>query len=160
MNDETAKILDRVQSQMKKGVLEYCILLILQHHEAYSADLLALLKENDLIVVEGTLYPLLNRLRKEELVTYAWVESTQGPPRKYYFITDKGREVLAQLSTAWGSLTGAVEQIQRQATLEAVPSSEVETPLEQVPDDQTSDEGAREQMIGKEESVNDLYKEV
>lgn len=103
--------LERAKSQMRKGVLEYGILLILSHREAYSADLLQILKENDLIVVEGTLYPLLSRLRKDGMVSYSWVESTQGPPRKYYVITDKGRKFLTQVSDSWKELVDSMQRL-------------------------------------------------
>ncbi len=103
--------LERVKSQMRKGVLEYGILLILSHREAYSADLLQILKENDLIVVEGTLYPLLSRLRKDGMVSYSWVESTQGPPRKYYVITEKGRQFMTLVSESWKELVVSMRKL-------------------------------------------------
>lgn len=103
--------LERAKSQMRKGVLEYGLLLILSHREAYSADLLQILKENDLIVVEGTLYPLLSRLRKDGMVSYSWVESTQGPPRKYYVITDKGRDFLKLVSGSWRELVDSMDRL-------------------------------------------------
>lgn len=103
--------LERARSQMRKGVLEYGLLLILSHREAYSADLLQILKENDLIVVEGTLYPLLSRLRKDGMVSYSWVESTQGPPRKYYVITDEGREFLKMISESWKDLVESMAKL-------------------------------------------------
>lgn len=103
--------LERAKSQMRKGVLEYGLLLILSHREAYSADLLQILKENDLIVVEGTLYPLLSRLRKDGMVSYSWVESTQGPPRKYYVITDKGRDFLKLVSGSWKELVDSMDRL-------------------------------------------------
>lgn len=109
---------------MRKGVLEYGILLILSHREAYSADLLQILKENDLIVVEGTLYPLLSRLRKDGMVTYSWVESTQGPPRKYYVITDKGREFMGLVSESWKDLVSSMRKLDSSdAKWHSLPSS-------------------------------------
>ncbi len=81
---------DNVKSQMRKGILEYCTLLILQKRRAYVSDIIQSLKEAKLIVVEGTLYPLLSRLKNSGLLTYVWEESTQGPPRKYYELTPEG----------------------------------------------------------------------
>lgn len=94
---------------MRKGIMEYAILLVLRHREAYSADLIDILKENDLIVVEGTIYPLLTRLRKEGLIKYTWVESTQGPPRKYYVITEQGRQYLDELRKLWVAMRDSVD---------------------------------------------------
>ena len=82
---------DNVKSQMRKGMLEYCILLLLHREPSYASDIIQNLKEAKLIVVEGTLYPLLTRLKNDDLLSYEWVESTQGPPRKYYSLTPKGR---------------------------------------------------------------------
>ncbi len=82
---------DNVKSQMRKGMLEYCIMLLLHKEPAYASDIIQKLKEAQLIVVEGTLYPLLTRLKNDDLLSYEWVESTQGPPRKYYKLTEKGR---------------------------------------------------------------------
>jgi PadR family transcriptional regulator, regulatory protein PadR len=95
---------------MRKGVLEYCILSIIKNNEAYASDILDRLKDADLIVVEGTLYPLLTRLKNEGLLAYRWEESTSGPPRKYYGLTDEGQEFLQDLDTAWKELVTAVER--------------------------------------------------
>jgi PadR family transcriptional regulator PadR len=95
---------------MRKGVLEYCILSIIKNTEAYASDILDRLKDADLIVVEGTLYPLLTRLKNEGLLNYRWEESTSGPPRKYYALTDEGHEFLKDLDTAWKELVTAVER--------------------------------------------------
>lgn len=102
--------LDNIQSQMRKGVLEYCILAVIAQEEIYASDILGKLKEAKLIVVEGTLYPLLTRLKNAELLSYRWEESQQGPPRKYYAITDKGREFLTELDKTWKILTEAVDK--------------------------------------------------
>ena len=107
MNVENAK------AQMRKGVLEYCILGILARHEAYASDIINILKASKLIVVEGTLYPLLTRQKNAGLLTYRWEESTQGPPRKYYEITDKGREFLTDLDHTWIELIKAVESVKK-----------------------------------------------
>ncbi len=101
--------IERVKSQMRKGVLEYCILSIIGKGEAYSSDILTTLKDAELIVVEGTLYPLLTRLKNDGLLTYRWEESTSGPPRKYYALTEMGRKFLKDLDTSWTELVSAVE---------------------------------------------------
>ena len=116
--------LERAKSQMRKGVLEYGILLILSHREAYSADLLQILKDSDLIVVEGTLYPLLSRLRKDGMVSYSWVESNQGPPRKYYVITEKGLTFLKMISASWKDLVDSMAKLDAEdAKWHDIPSS-------------------------------------
>ena len=102
---------DNIKSQIRKGILDYCILLLLNKKAAYSTDIIQLLQEAKLIVVEGTLYPLLSRLKNNGLLSYEWIESTQGPPRKYYRITDTGKEVLAELDTVWKEINGTIEQI-------------------------------------------------
>lgn len=102
---------DNVKSQMRKGMLEYCILLLLHREPSYASDIIQNLKEARLIVVEGTLYPLLTRLKNDELLSYEWVESTQGPPRKYYKLTPKGEEFLAGLQTAWDELSDTVNHL-------------------------------------------------
>jgi PadR family transcriptional regulator, regulatory protein PadR len=102
---------ENAKAQMRKGVLEFCILSILSRGDAYASDILNKLKESELIVVEGTLYPLLSRQKNAGLLSYRWEESTQGPPRKYYALTDKGREVLKELESSWHELIDAVESI-------------------------------------------------
>ena len=92
---------DNVKSQMRKGMLEYCILLLLHREASYASDIMQKLKEAKLIVVEGTLYPLLTRLKNDNLLSYEWVESTQGPPRKYYRLTTQGEGFLLDLEAAW-----------------------------------------------------------
>lgn len=106
MNVENAK------AQMRKGVLEYCILLILSKNSCYASDIIKGLKEAKVIVVEGTLYPLLTRQKNAGLLSYRWEESTQGPPRKYYELTDSGKEFLKELDTSWQELVDAVQVIQ------------------------------------------------
>lgn len=102
---------ENVKSQMRKGMLEYCIMLLLCDKPYYTSDIIEELEKADLIVVEGTLYPLLSRLRKEGLLDYEWQESPYGPPRKYYKLTDSGKEVLSALNDSWNSLAGTVEKI-------------------------------------------------
>ena len=101
---------DNVKSQMRKGMLEYCIMLLL-HKEPYASDIIQKLKEAQLIVVEGTLYPLLTRLKNDDLLSYEWVESTQGPPRKYYKLTEKGEAFLGELEISWKELNETVNHI-------------------------------------------------
>jgi PadR family transcriptional regulator PadR len=102
---------ENTQAQMRKGILEFCILSILNQQEAYPSEILDQLKDARLIVVEGTLYPLLTRLKNTELLTYRWEESTSGPPRKYYSITEEGRQTLAALTATWNELQHAVATI-------------------------------------------------
>ena len=102
---------DNVKVQMRKGILEYCILAILSREDSYAPKIIAELKAAEMIVVEGTLYPILTRQKNAGLLTYRWEESTQGPPRKYYSLTDKGRECLAQLDEAWDELVNQIQTI-------------------------------------------------
>jgi PadR family transcriptional regulator PadR len=101
-------ISDNTQTQMRKGILEYCILSIISSGETYASDIIGELKAAKLLVVEGTLYPLLTRLKNNGLLTYNWQESTSGPPRKYYSLSDAGLEVLKQLDQTWKDLEYAV----------------------------------------------------
>lgn len=103
--------IDNVKSQMRKGILEYCILTIISKKEVYVSDLLEELIKANLQVVEGTLYPLLTRLKNEDILSYRWEESTGGPPRKYYSITDKGITFLSGLQETWIELVHSVNQI-------------------------------------------------
>ena len=103
--------LENTQAQMRKGVLEFCILSILSHTEVYPSDIIAKMKDAKLIVVEGTLYPLLTRLKNSGLLDYKWVESVSGPPRKYYVLTEIGKAFLIQFEDTWVELQGSVAQI-------------------------------------------------
>ncbi len=105
MNIENAK------AQMRKGILEFCILSILNKRDLYTSDIIKALKENDLIVVEGTLYPLLTRQKNAGLLQYRWEESTQGPPRKYYALTEIGKAYLKELDASWVTLINSVQSI-------------------------------------------------
>ena len=102
---------DNVKSQMRKGMHEYCIMLLLHKEPAYASDIIQKLKEAQLIVVEGTLYPLLTRLKNDDLLSYEWVESTQGPPRKYYKLTEQGETFLGELEISWKELNDTVNHI-------------------------------------------------
>ncbi len=103
--------LENANAQMRKGVLELCILSILSKNACYASDIIAELKKAEMIVVEGTLYPMLTRLKNDELLAYRWEESTQGPPRKYYTLTDKGNLYLEEMRSAFAGMVEAVNQI-------------------------------------------------
>jgi PadR family transcriptional regulator PadR len=109
MNAENSK------AQMRKGVLELCILSILSRGDSYASELINKLKEAHMIVVEGTLYPMLTRHKNAGLLTYRWEESPQGPPRKYYSLTDKGKEYLTDLDQTWEELINTVNAIRTNA---------------------------------------------
>lgn len=106
--------LENTQSQMRKGILEYCILAVIARGEIYASDILEELKEARLIVVEGTLYPLLTRLKNAGLLQYKWVESVQGPPRKYYELTENGKTFLETLHNTWKELNYSVKKATKQ----------------------------------------------
>lgn len=103
--------LENTQVQMRKGILEFCILHIISRGEVYASDMLEELTSAKIMVVEGTLYPLLTRLRKAGLVEYKWVESSSGPPRKYYTITSQGQEFVSSLDKTWKELVNSTSQI-------------------------------------------------
>ena len=104
---------ENTQAQMRKGILEYCILSVLEKESVYASDIIRQLKEAKVIVVEGTLYPILTRQKNAGLLSYRWEESTQGPPRKYYELTDKGKEFLLQLDTSWEELVEAIKLVRK-----------------------------------------------
>lgn len=103
--------IENTKAQMRKGVLEYCILSILKDEDAYVAEILSTLKDAKLLVVEGTIYPLLTRLKNAGLLNYRWEESTSGPPRKYYGLTETGQLFLNELNTTWSDLKNAVNLV-------------------------------------------------
>ena len=105
--------IENQKAQMRKGVLELCILSIIAEKDAYASEIIDKLKEAKLIIVEGTLYPLLTRLKNDGMTSYRWEESKSGPPRKYFQITDIGRKVLSELKSGWQELAVAVEKITR-----------------------------------------------
>ncbi len=107
---------ENVKAQMRKGILEYCILAILARGDSYAPKIIAELKEAKMIVVEGTLYPILTRQKNLGLLSYRWQESTQGPPRKYYSLTAEGMEYLALLDEAWDEMVEQVKSIRSGAT--------------------------------------------
>ncbi len=103
--------IDNTASQMRKGVLEFCILSVIQQGEAYPSDIIDKMKAANLSIFEGTLYPLLTRLKNAELLTYRWVESNSGPPRKYFSLTEKGSAFYKELEATWNELANAVEAL-------------------------------------------------
>jgi len=118
MNNNTENIdekinIENIKSQIRKGFLEFCILQIILKDKLYTNDILKKLKEADLIVVEGTLYPLLSRLKNGGLLDYSWEESKSGPPRKYYFLTDKGHKTLIVLREVWQNLNKSIKSLNK-----------------------------------------------
>jgi len=103
--------IDNSKAQMRKGILEYCILLILSKNPLYASDIIGELKAAQMIVVEGTLYPLLTRLKNDGYLSYRWEESLQGPPRKYYELTPVGEQFLSELEISWAELVDAIERL-------------------------------------------------
>jgi PadR family transcriptional regulator PadR len=103
--------IENTKAQMRKGVLEFCILSILEGGESYTSEILSQLKDAKLLVVEGTVYPLLTRLKNAGLLSYRWEESTSGPPRKYYGLTETGKIFLTGLNSTWSDLVKAVNLI-------------------------------------------------
>ncbi|MDC8003517.1 PadR family transcriptional regulator [Aureisphaera galaxeae] len=109
--------IENTKAQMRKGVLEYCILSILKDGEAYTSDILETLKDAKMLVVEGTIYPLLTRLKNAGLLNYRWEESSSGPPRKYYELTETGKLFLKELNTTWSELQQAVNRVTSSTTI-------------------------------------------
>ena len=109
---------ENIKAQMRKGILEYCILASLSRQDSYVPRILAELKQAEMIVVEGTLYPILTRQKNAGLLTYRWEESPQGPPRKVYSLTDKGRELLHRFDTVWEELVLQIARIRNGASAE------------------------------------------
>lgn len=103
--------IENAKAQMRKGVLEYCILSLISSKDLYTSEILSALKKGKMLVVEGTVYPLLSRLKNAELLTYRWEESSSGPPRKYYSITPGGKLFLKELESAWSAMNKAVNTI-------------------------------------------------
>ncbi|QES87776.1 PadR family transcriptional regulator [Rhizosphaericola mali] len=103
--------IQNTQSQMRKGVLEFCILSIIKQGEVYPSDIATKMKDANLHILEGTLYPLLTRLKNAKLLTYRWVESVSGPPRKYFSLTDEGLEFYKELELTWKELADAVQTL-------------------------------------------------
>ncbi len=102
---------ENTQSQMRKGVLEFCILSVIRNEEVYPSEIIEKMKAAGLSILEGTLYPLLTRLKNSELLSYRWEESTSGPPRKYFSLTEKGEQFYLELQNTWQQLSEAVNQL-------------------------------------------------
>ena len=108
--------IENTKAQMRKGVLEYCILSILNGRDKYTSEILETLKDAKMLVVEGTIYPLLTRLKNDGLLNYRWEESTSGPPRKYYTLTENGKIFLKELNNTWNDLQNAVNLVTSKKT--------------------------------------------
>lgn len=111
MNKGLQKDIENTRAQMRKGTLEFCILLVISRGKMYANDILTKLKMADLIVVEGTIYPLLSRLKNSGLVSYQWEESKSGPPRKYYYLTEKGALTIKELTRTWKQLDRTINNL-------------------------------------------------
>lgn len=107
---------ENTQSQMRKGVLEYCILAIIRRAEVYPSEIIGRMKAADLQILEGTLYPLLTRLKNAGLLSYRWEESVAGPPRKYFSLTESGEAFYQELALTWSQLSGAVSTLTTEDT--------------------------------------------
>lgn len=115
MNDTSADTFTgQVETQMRKGMLVYCVLLLCKGGKVYSSEIIRHLRAAELIVVEGTLYPLLNRLARDKLLGYEWQESEQGPPRKYYWLTEEGQMLLRELQATYDRLHTAVKKLEKE----------------------------------------------
>lgn len=117
LEDQHRIEIENTRAQMRKGILEFCILLIISEGKIYANDILGRLKQAELVVVEGTIYPLLNRLKRSELLSHAWEESKSGPPRKYYSLTSKGEETLKYLSLTWDKFNKSINSIIKDTAL-------------------------------------------
>jgi PadR family transcriptional regulator PadR len=118
--------IENTQSQMRKGILEFCILSIIRRGEAYPSDIVEEMKASNLNILEGTLYPLLTRLKNADMLTYRWVESNSGPPRKYFSLTDKGLAFFKELEATWNELANAVHKLANKT--ESMPDSTNQNP--------------------------------
>jgi len=112
-NSDTTDLRAQSETQMRKGMLTYCVLLLLKDGKVYTSEIIRALHQAELIVVEGTLYPLLNRLAKDGILAYEWQESEQGPPRKYYWLTDEGQRVLEELQDAYRKLHASISTLEK-----------------------------------------------
>jgi PadR family transcriptional regulator, regulatory protein PadR len=131
--------IENTQSQMRKGVLEFCILSVIQRGEVYPSDIIEEMKRANLNILEGTLYPLLTRLKNADFLTYRWVESSSGPPRKYFSLTEKGAAFYKELEQTWNEMASSVQTVTAAngkvnatvtgETVKVHPSAENETPL-------------------------------
>ena len=115
MDQNSSDNLVQSETQMRKGMLVYCVLLLLKDGKVYTSEIIRALRQAELIVVEGTLYPLLNRLAKDKLLAYEWQESEQGPPRKYYWLTEDGHKLLLELKTTYHKLHSSISKLEKGA---------------------------------------------
>jgi PadR family transcriptional regulator PadR len=111
--NEDSRLAEQSETQMRKGMLVYCVLLLLKDGKVYTSEIINSLRAAELIVVEGTLYPLLNRLARDKLLEYEWQESEQGPPRKYYWLTDDGQQLLDSLKTTYHKLHASIKTLEK-----------------------------------------------
>ena len=135
--------IENTQSQMRKGVLEFCILSIIQREEAYPSDIIEEMKKAHLNILEGTLYPLLTRLKNADLLAYRWVESSGGPPRKYFSLTEKGAAFYKELENTWREMSDSVERViggKRVEGVEAVEVVEGKADVQEQPEQSTNPE--------------------
>lgn len=112
--------IENLKSQMRKGMLEFCVLLLLNQGDAYVSEIIARMKSAHLIVVEGTLYPLMTRLKNDGLLSYRWEESPSGPPRKYYSITPIGVKFLEELRSSWNEISQTVNHLANNETISII----------------------------------------
>lgn len=148
--------IENTQSQMRKGVLEFCILSIIQREEAYPSDIIEEMKKAHLNILEGTLYPLLTRLKNADLLAYRWVESSGGPPRKYFSLTEKGAAFYKELENTWREMSDSVERVIGNRKVEEV--EEVER-VEGVEEMKLADEGQGEPAISDQSEANNKTEE-
>ncbi len=137
--------IENTQSQMRKGVLEFCILSIIQREEAYPSDIIEEMKKAHLNILEGTLYPLLTRLKNADLLAYRWVESSGGPPRKYFSLTEKGAAFYKELEMTWRGMSDSVERVIGNRKVEGVEEVEVvegKTEVQAQPEQSTNTEAS------------------
>ena len=130
--------IDNTASQMRKGVLEFCILSVIKQGEAYPSDIIDKMKAANLNIFEGTLYPLLTRLKNAEFLTYRWIESNSGPPRKYFSLTEKGAQFYKELEATWNELANAVKALseaEQEFTAEQEQSAEKEQTINNNPEE-------------------------
>lgn len=111
MDNEIQNMVEKTQKQLRRGILELCVLSIISEKEAYPSDIIEQLEKAEMIVVEGTLYPLLTRLKNAGMLSYNWQESTSGPPRKYFHLTEKGSTFLKAIQNSWTELVAGVQSI-------------------------------------------------
>ena len=134
--------IDNTASQMRKGVLEFCILSVIKQGEAYPSDIIDKMRAANLNILEGTLYPLLTRLKNAEFLTYRWIESNSGPPRKYFSLTAKGDAFYKELEATWNELANAVKALseaEQEFTAEQVQSAEKDQLINNNPEDSGND---------------------